>query len=73
MAQQLTADRIGSTAADNAFIHIADWQSAHDRYEALCRVPIGVFGQSYHSSLTQVEYATALLRRWGHSMPLRRP
>jgi len=78
LARQLAAEGIGFTAADNAFIRIDDWQRAQDladgfspdrlhrvldRYAALCCPVLDVFGQSYHWSLMQVEYATDLVFR----------
>ena len=78
LARQLTAEGIDFTAADNAFVRIDDWQRAQDladgfspdrlhrvldRYAALCCPVLDVFGQSYHWSLMQVEYATDLVFR----------
>ena len=78
LARQLTAEGIGFTAADNAFVRIDDWQRAQDladrfspdrlhlvldRYAAQCCPVLDVFGQSYHWSLMQVEYATDLVFR----------
>jgi hypothetical protein len=78
LARRLTAEGIAFTAADNAFIRIDDWQRAQDladgfspdllhrvldRYAALCCPVLDVFGQSYHWSLMQVEYATDLVFR----------
>ena len=78
LARQLTAEGISFTAADNAFTSIADWQRAQDladafspdqlhrvldRYAALCCPVLDVFGQTYHWSLMQVEYATDLVFR----------
>lgn len=78
LARQLGAEGIDFTAADNAFIHIADWQRAQDladafspdqlhrvldRYAALCCPVLDVFGQTYHWSLMQVEYATDVVFR----------
>jgi hypothetical protein len=78
LARRLTAEGIGFTAADNAFIRIDDWQRAQDladslspdllhrvldRYATLCCPVLDVFGQSYHWSLMQVEYATDLVFR----------
>jgi hypothetical protein len=78
LARQLSAEGIGFTAADNAFIRIADWQRAQDladgfspdqlhrvldRYAALCCPVLDVFGQSYHWNLMQVEYATDVVFR----------
>ena len=63
LARQLTAEGIGFTAADNAFIRIDDWQRAQDladrlspdrlhlvldRYAAQCCPVLDVFRQSYH-------------------------
>ena len=78
LARQLTAEGIGFTTADNAFVRIGDWQRAQeladgfspdllhrvlDRYAALCCPVLDVFGQTYHWSLMQVEYATDLVFR----------
>jgi hypothetical protein len=78
LARRLTAEGIAFTAADNAFIRIDDWQRAReladgfspdllhrvlDRYATLCCPVLDVFGQSYHWSLMQVEYATDLVFR----------
>jgi hypothetical protein len=78
LARQLTTEGIAFTAADNAFTRIADWQRAQDladgfspdqlhrlldRYAALCCPVLDVFGQTYHWSLMQVEYATDLVFR----------
>ena len=78
LARQLTAEGIGFSAADNAFIRIDDWQRAQDladrlspdrlhlvldRYAAQCCPVLDVFRQSYHWSLMQVEYATDLVFR----------
>src|ERR1700737_665421 len=78
LARQLTAEGIGFTAADNAFIRIDDWHRAQDladrlspdrlhpvldRYAAQCCPVLDVFRQSYHCSLMQVEYATDLVFR----------
>jgi hypothetical protein len=64
--------------ADNAFVRIDDWSRAQeladrlspdqlhrtlDRYAGRCCPVSGVFGQSYHWSLMQVEYATDLAFR----------
>jgi hypothetical protein len=77
-ARQLTAEGISFTAADNAFTRIADWQRAQDladafspdqlhrvldSYAAVCCPVLDVFGQTYHWSLMQVEYATDLVFR----------
>jgi hypothetical protein len=78
LARQLTAEGIGFTAQDNAFIRIDDWERAQeladsflpeklhrilDRYAALCCPVLEVFKQSYHWSLMQVEYSTDLVFR----------
>ena len=78
LARRLTAEGIGFTAADNAFVRIDDWARAQelsdgfspdrlhrvlDHYAALCCPVLDVFGQSYHWSLMQVEYATDLVFR----------
>ena len=78
LARQLMAEGIGFTLADNAFLRIDDWQRAQDladgfspdllhrvldRYGEQCCPVSGVFGQSYHWSLMQVEYATDLAFR----------
>jgi len=78
LARQLTATGIGFTMADNAFVRIDDWQRAQeladsfspdrlhrvlDRYAAPCCPVLEVFGQTYHWSLMQVEYATDLAFR----------
>jgi len=78
LARQLTAAGVGFTAADNAFVRIDDWQRAQeladafspdllhrvlDRYAAQCCPVLEVFGQTYHWSLMQVEYATDLVFR----------
>jgi hypothetical protein len=78
LARQLTAAGIGFTAADNAFVRIDDWHRAReladgfspdllhrvlDRYAAQCCPVLQVFGQTYHWSLMQVEYATDLVFR----------
>ena len=78
LARKLTANGIGYTMADNAFVRIDDWSRAQeladrlspdqlhrtlDRYAERCCPVSGVFGQSYHWSLMQVEYATDLAFR----------
>jgi hypothetical protein len=78
LARRLDAQGIGYTMADNAFVRIDDWGRAQqladtlspdqlhrtlDRYAALCGPVSAVFGQSYHWSLMQVEYATDLVFR----------
>jgi hypothetical protein len=78
LARKLTAKGIGYTMADNAFVRIDDWARAQeladslspdqlhralDRYAARCCPVYDAFGQSYHWSLMQVEYATDLAFR----------
>jgi hypothetical protein len=78
LARRMTAAGIGYTMADNAFVRIDDWESAQqladalspdqlhrvlDHYATLCCPVSDVFGQSYHWSLMQVEYATDLAFR----------
>jgi hypothetical protein len=78
LARQLTAEGIGHTMVDNAFVGIDDWSRAQeladgfspdvlhralDRYAAQCCPVADVFGHSYHWSLMQVEYATDLAFR----------
>jgi hypothetical protein len=78
LARKLTANGIGYTMADNAFVRIDDWARAQeladslspdqlhralDRYAAQCCPVSDAFGQSYHWSLMQVEYATDLAFR----------
>jgi hypothetical protein len=78
LARQLAAEGIDYTMADNAFVRIADWQRAQtladalspdllhrtlDGYAAQCCPVSDVFGQIYHWSLMQVEYATDLAFR----------
>ena len=78
LARRLTAQGIGFTAADNAFIRIDDWPRAQaladgfspdrlhrvlDRYAVLCCPVLDAFEQAYHWSLMQVEYATDLVFR----------
>src|ERR1700712_107787 len=78
LARQLTAAGVGFISADNAFVRIDDWQRAQeladgvspdllhrvlDRYAAPCCPVLEVFGQTYHWSLMQVEYATDLVFR----------
>jgi hypothetical protein len=78
LARRLTAEGIDFTAADNAFLRIADWPRAQeiadgfspdrlhavlDRYAARCCPVLDVFEQVYHWSLMQVEYATDLAFR----------
>jgi hypothetical protein len=78
LARKLSAEGIGFTAADNAFLRIDDWNRAQeladsfspgmlhrilDRYAALCCPVLDTFKQSYHWSLMQVEYSTDLVFR----------
>jgi len=78
LARQLTAEGIGFTMADNAFLRIDDWQRAQDlacgfspdqlhrvldRYAEQCCPVSDEFGQTYHWSLMQVEYSTDLAFR----------
>ena len=78
LARKLTAKGIGYTMADNAFVRIDDWPRAQaladslspdqlhrtlDRYADQCCPVSDAFGQSYHWSLMQVEYATDLVFR----------
>src|SRR5450631_1211252 len=78
LARKLAAKGIGYTMADNAFVRIDDWPRAQaladalspdqlqrtlDRYAERCCPVSDVFGQSYHWSLMQVEYATDLVFR----------
>jgi hypothetical protein len=78
LARKLIAEGIGYTMADNAFVRIDDWARAQeladslspdqlhralDRYAAQCCPVSDAFGQSYHWSLMQVEYATDLAFR----------
>jgi hypothetical protein len=78
LARKLTAEGIGFTAGDNAFLRIDDWNRAReladsfspgmlhrilDRYAALCCPVFDSFKQSYHWSLMQVEYSTGLVFR----------
>jgi hypothetical protein len=78
LARKPAAKGIGYTMADNAFVRIDDWACAQqladtlspdqlhrtlDRYAKLYCPVSDVFGQSYHWSLMQVEYATDLVFR----------
>jgi hypothetical protein len=78
LARKLTAAGVGYSMADNAFVRIDDWARAQeladalspdqlhralDRYAAQCCPVSDEFGQSYHWSLMQVEYATDLAFR----------
>jgi hypothetical protein len=74
----MAAEGIGYSMADNAFVRIDDWRRAQqladalspdqlhrilDGYAELCCPVSEAFGQSYHWSLMQVEYATDLAFR----------
>lgn len=78
LARKLTAAGIGYTLADNAFVRIDDWKRAQaladsfspkqlhrtlDRYAKSCCPVTKTFGQDYHWSLMQVEYATDIAFR----------
>jgi hypothetical protein len=78
LARKLAAQGIGRIMADNGFVRIDDWGRTQaladalspdqlhrtlDRYAALCCPVSEGFGQSYHWSLMQVEYATDLVFR----------
>jgi hypothetical protein len=78
LARRLAAKGIDFTLADNAFVHIADWDQAQkladgfkpeqlhrvlDRYAKQCCPVQKTFGQRYHWSLMQVEYSTDLVFR----------
>jgi hypothetical protein len=78
LARQMMAEGIGYTMADNAFVRIDDWPRAQaladalspdqlhrilDGYAEQCCPVSSVFGQTYHWSLMQVEYATDLAFR----------
>ena len=78
LARRLTAENIDYAMVDNAFARIDDWSRAQeladafsperlhrtlDRYAGKCCPVADVFGQSYHWSLMQVEYATDLAFR----------
>jgi hypothetical protein len=78
LARRLTAEGFGYSMVDNAFARIDDWSRAQqladafsperlhrtlDRYAGKCCPVTDVFGQSYHWSLMQVEYATDLAFR----------
>jgi hypothetical protein len=78
LARRLTSESIDYTMVDNAFARIGDWSRAQeladafsperlhrtlDRYAGICCPVTDVFGQSYHWSLMQVEYATDLAFR----------
>jgi DNA-binding transcriptional ArsR family regulator len=78
LAQKLTAAGIDFTQADNTFTRIDDFPRAQqladsfspqhlhnilDRYAKLCCPVLDAFEQTYHWSLTQVEYSTDLVFR----------
>lgn len=78
LARQLSANGIGYTMADNAFVKIDDWDRAQqladslspdvlhrilDRYARQCCPIIDVFNLTYHWSLMQVECSTDLAFR----------
>jgi hypothetical protein len=78
LARRLTRARIDFQLADNAFVRIDDWERAQeladalkpkelhrvlDRYAALCCPVEETFGQRYHWSVMQAEYATDLVFR----------
>ena len=78
LENKLLANGIGYAMADNAFIRIDDFTRAQtlsdqlkpddlhrilDRYARLCCPVQEAFGQQYHWSLTQIEYATDLVFR----------
>jgi hypothetical protein len=78
LARQLSAEGIEYAMADNTFVRIDDWQRAQeladalspdrlhrllDRYAEQCCPVLEAFGQRYHWSLMQVEYATDLAFR----------
>ena len=78
LARQLAAAGIDFTLADNAFTRIDDFARAQqlanhfspdrlhdilDRYAEQCCPVLDVFEQTYHWSITQVEYATDLVFR----------
>jgi hypothetical protein len=78
LGRQLTAAGIGHAMLDNAFARIDDWPRAQeladgfspdrlhrtlDRYASQCCPVADVFGEAYHWSLMQVDYATDLAFR----------
>jgi len=78
LAQKLAAAGIDFTLADNTFTRIDDFPCAQqladsfspdhlhrilDRYTEQCCPVLDVFGETYHWSLTQVEYSTDLVFR----------
>jgi hypothetical protein len=78
LAQKLKAKRIDFTLEDNALVRIQNWEAAQkladsfkpeqlhrvlDRYARQCCPVQKTFGQRYHWSLMQVEYATDLVFR----------
>ena len=83
LARELTREGIGYTMADNAFVKIDNWERAQeladgfspdllhrtlDRYAAQCCPVTDTFGQSYHWSLMQLEYATDVVFRSAASL-----
>ena len=83
LARRLSAEGIDHAMVDNAFARIDDWSRAQeladafspdrlhrtlDRYAGQCCPVSDVFGQSYHWSLMQVEYATDLAFRSAASL-----
>lgn len=78
LARKLKAKRLAFTLEDNAFVRLADFTRAQsladrlkpdqlhrilDRYARQCCPVQQTFGQRYHWSLMQVEYATDLVFR----------
>jgi len=78
LARQLDRRSIGYQLLDNAFVECDDWQAAQqladaldptqlhrtlDRYAARCCPVAKSFGQRYHWSLMQSEYATDIVFR----------
>ena len=76
LARRLSREAIDYTAADNAFVRIADFERAQqladtlkpellhrhlDRYARLCCPVLDVFEQTYHWSIMQAEYSTDLV------------
>jgi len=78
LARQLDQRGIGYTMLDNAFLDIDDWNQAQrladrfnvrrlhrrlDKYAARCCPVRATFGETYHWSLMQTEYATDIVFR----------
>ena len=76
LAKRLLCEGIDFTAADNAFVRIADFARAQeladtfqpewlhrrlDRYAQACCPVLDVFAQTYHWSIMQAEYSTDLV------------